>query len=223
MTLDSFNTTVKWLLIVIAIACISIVSICIYKHFNPKLPVFNPTSLQDSISVKEQQMGHIIDSLISRNNHMIGSADSLGALIVTQEIELNGRKILTEDLSDQYKSYRAKYDTINALHKCDTLAEEITKQDLALMEYEDSNGKLYDSLQSTTGNTSLVLAKKDYLYSVLRSSFDSLSQQYQVQGLNLQKADKPKRWGIGLQTGITYWSGIRVYAGAGISYNFLRF
>lgn len=219
MRSDTLNSILKWLVILIAIACVSWAAISIYKHFHPSPPVFDPTTLQDSVSKREQKMRHIIDSLISRGNHLGGSADSLGAIAMQQKVELDKRKQITESLSDQYKFYRQKYDTIAALHACDTLSDEIIELQKAVNEYEESNGKLYDSLQSIVGIHSLVMAKKDYLYSTLRNSFDSLTFEYKKQSGTLQKAQKPKRWGIGPQIGVTYWSGFHVYGGIGISYN----
>ena|ERR1700749_4458135 len=217
------NTAFSIVLLIFIAATVLATIFLVKSCRHDPVPVFNPTNLQDSANKREQIVNKKLDSAIAAITRITNNYDSLKDINGQLIVELDGRKKITENLSDQYKAYRTKYDTVNALHKCDTLAEEVTRLDLAVMEYEDSNAKLYDSLQSITGINSLILSKKDYLYTSLRQSFDSLSAQYIIQSSSLQKAEKPKRWGIGLQTGITYEAGIKVLPSIGISYNIIRF
>lgn len=137
----------------------------------------------------EAASGKVIDSIFKENNRRAvkNQLDSIALLKRDQQLEVKSLEALS--LAKQVKNATYK-DTVEQLKSAPLLADKVIELVEQADSFRNETRTLRNSLDSSVGATSLMLAKKDYQYTELEGQFDFLAGKYSKLDYNYNGLDK---------------------------------
>jgi len=169
-----------------------------------------------------------IDSVLKVKASVDKVIDSLKGVVDKQSDQLDVKELKITALSREAALNRKYKDTAAYLINCDSAFKQIGEGIELVNAYRISNISLQNSLDSAIGQGSLAAARKDYLYTELKESFDKVSSSaLQMEKDNAKLTRKvQKRFAFGPQSGAMYNFSTRKvepYLGIGFTWKILSF
>lgn len=172
-----------------------------------KEPIPLSPTMQEVDRIKQHESDlKFIDSVLAVKAKTDKVIDSLKGVVDKQSDQLGVKEIKITALSREAALNKKYKDTAAYLVNCDSAFKQIENGIDLVNAYRISNAALRNCFDSAQDQASLAAARKDYLYSELKESFDKVS----TNALRMEKDNKrlgkkaSKRFVIGPQVGVTY-------------------
>lgn len=168
------------LIIIIGIA----VFLCwvIFRGCNPVSSNAIDKKSFDSLLVAKQKSeeatSKIIDSVFKENNRRAVKEDSLALIVHKKDEQLSIKTLSITALAKEVQLYAKYKDTVEQLKAAPLLADQVIGLVEKVDEYKRENRSLLNSIDSSIGANSLLLAQKDYQYTELQERFSFASDKY---------------------------------------------
>lgn len=140
--------------------------------------------------VSEAASSKVIDSIFKENNRRAENEKLFSKQLSAKDQQIAIKTVSVTALAKEVQLYEKYKDTTEQLHAAPLLADQVIELVDQVDSFKSETHALRNSLDSSVGATSLILAKKDYSYTELQGQFDFLSGKYSKLDYNYNSLNK---------------------------------